>query len=67
MARISLKKPRLSRSELNRRADEFLERIQPELMPKHASDYVAINLETGEYVLGSTPQDVFARVSCTVA
>ncbi len=59
MQRILLKRPRLSRAELNRRADEYLKRIQQELMPEHASEYIAINLETGEYVLGATPHEVF--------
>jgi hypothetical protein len=40
--------------EAERRAREILSRIQHELMPRHASDVVGINLESGEYVLGET-------------
>ena len=55
-----LKKPRLSRAEFNRRADEYLKRIQHELLPDHATDFVAINMETNEYVLGQSLHEVFA-------
>jgi hypothetical protein len=57
MERIKLKRPNLSRADFDRRADEFLKVIQKELMPEHASEFVAINMETGDYVLGKTPGD----------
>jgi hypothetical protein len=51
--------PRLSRAEIGRRADKYLLEIQKELLPDHAAEFVAINLDTGEYVLGQTPHEVF--------
>jgi hypothetical protein len=59
MQRIKLKEPQLSRAEFNRRADEFLKRIQEELMPDHAAEIVAINMMTGEYVLAPTSGQAF--------
>lgn len=44
--------PRMSRAEMNRRADAFRKAVQAELLPEHADDIIAINLETGEYVVG---------------
>ena len=52
--RIELKEPRLSRREFNRRADDFLKKVQEKLLPEHARELVAINMVTGEYVLGET-------------
>lgn len=39
-------------------SDYTLNKIQDALMPEHAKEYLAINLETGEYVLGQSSQDV---------
>jgi hypothetical protein len=44
----------LSRGEFRRRAGEFLKRIQEELPRDKSKDVVAINMETGEYVLAKT-------------
>lgn len=45
--------PRLeSRTDFDRLVESHLLRIQDELMPEKAEMVVAINLETGEYVLG---------------
>jgi len=41
--------------EFGRRAMAILEQIQPQLLPKHAKDIVAINVDTGEYELGLGP------------
>jgi hypothetical protein len=57
MRYIKLKEPQLSRSELHRRADSFLKAIQAKLLPEHAKETVAINMVTGEYVLGRTPRE----------
>jgi hypothetical protein len=43
---------RLPRHEADRRIESCLQSIQRELMPEHAADVAAINLETGEYTLG---------------
>ncbi|HLQ44485.1 MAG TPA: hypothetical protein VK137_07145 [Planctomycetaceae bacterium] len=43
---------RFPRREEDRRIAQFLKAIQEELMPEHANEVVAINLETGEYTLG---------------
>lgn len=55
MEKIKQKRPNLPWPEFSRRAEEFLKKIQKELMPEHASQFIAINMETGEYVLGDTP------------
>ncbi len=44
---------RFPRREEDRRIAEFLKAIQEELLPEHAAEVVAINLETGEYALGA--------------
>jgi len=36
---------------------EYLKRIQKELLPEHADEFVAINMETGEYVIGKSNAD----------
>lgn len=43
--------------EFDRRADAILEKLQQTLMPEHASEVLAINVETGEYVLGASADD----------
>ncbi len=45
---------RMPRREFERRAKQILQEIQKTLLPEHASEIVAINVETGEYTLGST-------------
>jgi hypothetical protein len=40
-------------------SDYVLKKIQRELMPEHAQEHLAVNLETGEYVLGRTSSEVF--------
>ncbi|MEK6259309.1 MAG: hypothetical protein AABP62_11895 [Planctomycetota bacterium] len=47
----------LPRREADRRMDQVLAEIQRELMPDHALDVVAINLETGEYERGRDDLD----------
>jgi hypothetical protein len=57
-------RPFLPGREFERRAREVLQRIQKDLLPAHASDIVAINVETGEYELGQGPleaQTAFGR------
>ncbi len=44
----------LSRREHERRAKQILQEIQKTLLPEHASEIVAINVETGEYTLGGS-------------
>lgn len=47
-----LKLPQMFRSrEHTRRGEQILQQIQKTLLPEHASEIVAINVETGEYVL----------------
>jgi hypothetical protein len=40
-----------SRREFERRAAEILAEAQHELLPEHASEVIAINVSTGEYLL----------------
>jgi hypothetical protein len=49
---VAWTKPRRSTS-------EFLRKIQRELLPDHAKEFVAINTDTGEYTLGKLPNDAF--------
>ncbi len=57
METLKKKRPNLSRGEFNRRADRFLTQIQKGLLPEHADQILAINMETGEYVLGATAEE----------
>lgn len=58
MKKRMLQMPRFyPREEARRRAHQFLPEIQKKLLPEHASDLVAINVETGEYVVGSNLMD----------
>lgn len=47
----------LPRREFERRAEQILREIQKTLLPDHASEIVAINVETGEYTLGRTARE----------
>jgi hypothetical protein len=40
--------------EFDRRADQILQELQKTLLPEHAAEILAINVETGEYVLAAT-------------
>jgi hypothetical protein len=51
------KKILLPGKDFGRRAMAIFQRIQPELLPEHAKDMVAINVDTGEYELGHTPME----------
>ena len=53
-----LKLPPMPMREFDRRAEAILKQLQRTLLPEHASDYVAINVETGEHVLGPTKEQV---------
>jgi hypothetical protein len=61
MQKLKSKEPRLSRAELSRRAQQYLAEIQKTLMPEHASDFIAINMKTGEYALGKTAHEACDR------
>ncbi len=54
MKKFKTKRPDLPWPEFDRRADEFLVKIQQEHMPQDADKFVAINMETGEYVLADS-------------
>ena len=54
----SIKLPTMPMKEFDRRADAILQEIQKNLLPEHASDFVAINVETGEYVVGPAKEEV---------
>jgi hypothetical protein len=47
----------LPRREFERRAKQILQEIQASLLPEHASEVVAINVENGQYTLGRTTVD----------
>ena len=41
----------MSMRDFEKRADQILAELQKTLMPEHASDVIAINVDTAEYVL----------------
>jgi hypothetical protein len=47
----------MSMRDFDRRADQILQELQKILLPEHASEVVAINVETGEYVLAATADE----------
>lgn len=52
--------PRMSMRELDRRANRILHEIQKTLLPDHAAEIVAINVETGEHVVAATKDEAYA-------
>ncbi len=57
MEKLKLKEPRLSRAEFDLRASQYLAELQKTLMPEHAAEFVAINMVTGDHVLGKTAHE----------
>lgn len=47
--------------EFNRRSDELLREFQKTLLPEHADEVIAIDVEGGEYVLGTTANEAFQK------
>lgn len=54
MRKLKIKEPGPAANDFKHRARGFLKVIQDELLPEHAREAVAINMDTGEYVLGKT-------------
>ena len=50
-----------NRKEFRRRAYERLHELQPSLLPEHAEDLIAIEPDSGEYVLAQDRRDVYDR------
>ena len=53
--------PTASRREFRKRAHEILAELQQRLLPRHASDYIGINVDTGEYVLDPDSHEVMQK------
>lgn len=53
-----IKLPQMPMKEFDRRAHALLAELQKTLLPEHASDFVAINVEAGEYVVGPVEEEV---------
>ena len=51
----------MSMREFDRRAERILQELQKTLLPDHASEVVAINVEAGEYVLAPTRDEAWER------
>jgi hypothetical protein len=51
---------RVNWKEFNKRSDELLKEFQKTLLPEHADEVIAIDVEGGSYVLGKTPDMVGA-------
>lgn len=47
--------------EFNKRSDELLKELQKTLLPDHADEVVAIEVENGGYVLGKTPHEAVLK------
>lgn len=50
-----------STEELDRRGWARYEEIRAELEDQHRGEYVAIEVDSGAYFLGKTPEEAFAR------
>jgi hypothetical protein len=50
-----------SRREFERRAAAILAEAQKELLPEHASEVIAINVDTGEYLLASDSDEAWQQ------
>ena len=47
----------MPRREFQQRGKQILQELQKTLLPEHAAEILAINVETGDYVLGRTLRD----------
>ncbi len=50
-----------SMRDFERRAAEILAKLQEVLLPEHASEFIGINVDTGEYVLASPDEEVWKK------
>jgi hypothetical protein len=57
---MKLGSPRRVRVSPQENTDEYLARVQAEVGEERWQDFVAINLTTGEYVLGKRPHQAFS-------
>jgi len=55
MRKLARGRRRLQQTDFERHIEAILETIHQELPPGHELDYVVINMETKEYVLGNSP------------
>jgi hypothetical protein len=53
--------PTASRRDFQQRADTILAKLQRELLPEHAADFIGINVDTGEYVLSPDLDEVWKK------
>ncbi len=60
MKKLVRMRPRLHLSSFDRQIEALLATIQQEQPPGHEHDYVVINLESYDYVLGKTPEGAMA-------
>ena len=58
--RGDVKIERIDWMKFRRRGREILKQIQEKLMPEHARDILAIDVESGGYVLAETPEEALA-------
>ncbi len=54
-----LTEPTMSMREFRKRAHQTLAELQKTLLPEHGSEIIAINVDTGEYVLAATQDEVW--------
>jgi hypothetical protein len=59
--RKALTKSLPSMREFERRATEILAELQDKLLPEHASGVIGINVDTGQYVLGRSSEEVWDK------
>lgn len=55
--------PQINWREFNKRSDERLQDLQRTLLPKYADKVIAIDVESGGYVLGRTRSEAFRKFS----
>lgn len=54
-----LTEPTMPMREFRKRAHEILAELQKTLLPEHGSEIIAINVDTAEYVVAPTEEEVW--------
>jgi hypothetical protein len=57
MGKTAQPKVKILPKDFDKKAEAILARIQPELLPRHAAEIVAINVTTGEFILAETARE----------
>ncbi len=49
------------RRDFGKRGEQILAELQEDLLPEHVSDFIGINVDTGEYVLDADSHEVWRK------